>query len=170
MIIVINTSGLTFRIPQKNIEVKTPARLRVSESMLLILLSELRKQSITDWYILSDISTQLKAPPKTMKNKFDKNKSNVLANSNNTIDCLKKLDEVIKLLKEIKNKEVVTDGNYNIKQTKKIKSQEQPDFIPIIDISDMEIKSTGLQTQKQDVSNNSINKAANAINDILGGK
>jgi len=173
MIIVINTKGLTFRVPQKNIEVKTPARLKISEGILLTILSELRKQDINEWYILSDLTTRLKAPPKTMQSRSGKNKPSI-NNTNNDMDYSSKLDEIISLLKDIKNKETSTHIFSSpdfppTPHTKKPKDKVE-EFIPFIDISDMEIKSDGLQTQKQDVTNDNLNDAANAINDILSNK
>jgi len=181
MILNITAPGLIFRVAKKNLEIKTPTRLKFNESMLNVLMAELRSQNIHSWYITSDQNIPLRSAPKLASHAKNKKiiqtqkklnvSKNVEDNGVNQANYHNKLDEIISLLKDIRDKETIV-GPQIIRQPIEFKSSDKKkdeDFIPTIDLTDMEINTTEKKIIKPNQQVDDLKNVADDLKKMIGG-
>lgn len=182
MILVINSKGLTFHISSKNIDVKTPAKLKISQQNLSLILSELSRQGIKEWYLIPDERVELKSIPYKATNRSSRGASKLQATLtpvNVTMPEIdfspisNKLDMIIDLLEKLVDRSQIV-RQQSISKEKSLnhkinKLSQQPEFIPEIDISSMDIKSSSENITYEEVDLDSLNDTVNTLGDLFRG-
>lgn len=162
--LIINQKGLFLRltgIPP----VRTPVKIDITRLNMTLLLSELNMHSVVDYQIISSPETK-KKKEKIKDKPIDEllyNLKNDVGSKSDNENVKKDLDEIKNLLKglldkpsTIIEKNIYTQGEIESKKASKRKKKISDDFIPNVNIDNLELKSSNIETIKSnsDISEN----------------
>lgn len=162
--LIINQPGLFLRLTGVA-PIRTPAKIDITKLNMTLLLSELNMNSVTDYQIISNPENKKKKiiikdkPVDELLESLKDIESNKETNKNN-IDMRKDLSEIKSILKDILNKPSTIiekssysslDGDNISKKESKRKKKISDDFIPEVNLSNLELKSSNVDVIKSDI-------------------
>jgi len=142
--LIIKTKGLFINIPGVP-PFRTPAEIDITKLNLNIITSELKKNGIASWKIISGETEIIEPHPKKVKDTTSTTEN--IINIDKQDEVLDKLNKIEKRLNDFLNgdKFVLATVNNTINdnkqiKTKKVKEDEVDDFIPSINLNNLTLK------------------------------
>lgn len=142
--LIIKTKGLFINIPGVS-PFRTPAEIDITKLNLNIITSELKKNGIARWKIISGETEIIEPHPKKVKDTTSTTEN--IINIDKQDEVLDKLNKIEKRLNDFLNgdKFVLATVNNTINdnkqiKTKKVKEDEVDDFIPSINLNNLTLK------------------------------